>query len=342
MSKQPYSRVDHYEFNQDFSDNNTYVKQAGLKGIKLFKYRFKVWLGFMHAEKRLKESISKGFCYYGPFKGEFGHFTAHTLPFLMFLHKQGVKIIYCGMELHKPFMVDEQGNSIIHEFRPLRDFFAEVGPRGNSTVPPKDVQEEIKKFENEANTSGLPFWNIGDDFYYWFVHRNWLLKNHTHIYHIDKYYKTNDENACCIFPRSKGAAQSHNNGGPWDYVALIDLISPYFDKIYICGHPSQVKDLNTTNSKVEIAVSTDNRITLEKVSNSKLIITQHSGVNNVGEYVNTQVLIIYKGGNKVTDIGSMNNTLRFRKSLENKYPLKFAFSEEEIVNFVKEHNQIKK
>jgi hypothetical protein len=89
-------------------------------------------------------------------------------------------------------------------------------------------------------------------------------------------------------------------------------------------------------------VSTDNRITLEKVSNSKLIITQHSGVNNVGEYVNTQVLIIYKGGNKVTDIGSMNNTLRFRKSLENKYPLKFAFSEEEIVNFVKEHNQIKK
>lgn len=335
----PYSKIDNYEFPQDFSDNNAYIKQSGLKGLGLLKYRFRVWLEYRKAEKRLKESIAKGKCYYGPFKGEFGHFTAHTLPFLMYLHKHGVKIIYCGMELHKPFMVDESGNSIVSEFRALRDFFPEVSPKGNSTVPPADVQADIKKFETEALSSGLPFWNIGDDFYYWFVHRNWLLKGHTHIYHLDKVYKTKTENACAVFPRSKGAAKSHNNGERWDYEALVELLVPYFDKVYICGHPSQVKDLNISHPKVEIAVSTDNRVTLEKVSNSNLLITQHSGVNNLGEYTNTQVLIIYKGGIKVSDIGSMNNTLRFRKSLENKYPLQFAFNEEEIVKFVKDHTK---
>lgn len=342
MNKTFYSKVDNYEFNQDFSDNDSFIKLSGLNGFSALKFKIKVWSLFFKADKRLRDSIKKGVCYYGPFKGEFGHFTAHTLPFLMYLHKLGVKIIYCGMELHKPFMVDEKGNSIISEFYPLRDFFTEVSPKSNSTIPPKDVQLEIEKFEKLAFQSKLPFWNIGDDFYYWFVHRHWLLNHHTCVYHIDKFYKTKNENACCVFPRSKGAAQSHNNGEPWDYVQLINLIIPYFDKIYVCGHPSQVKDLIIEHPKVEIAVSTNNEVTLQKTSNSNLIITQHSGINNIGEYVNTQVLIIYKGGNKPTDIGSMNNTLRFRKSLEDKYPLKFAFNEDEIIKFVKEHtSQIK-
>src|SRR5205823_14480788 len=115
----------------------------------------------------------KKICYYGPFKGEFGHFLAHTLPFLMYLHKKGVKIRYCGMELHKPFLVDESGKSIISEFTPLRDFFAEVPPNSNTVVPPADVQKVISEWTKEAENSRLPFWNIGDDFYYWFIHRHW-------------------------------------------------------------------------------------------------------------------------------------------------------------------------
>ena len=329
------STIDGITFPYEFSDNKSYARHSGLKGIGLLKFWLKIFSGYRDADRKLAATLKGKKCYYGPFKGEFGHFTAHTLPFIMYLHHLGVEIIYCGMELHKPFLVDEKGNSLVTEFRVLRDFFSEISPDGNSTKPPADVQNEIEKFVNEATMSKLPFWNIGNDFYYWFIHRNWLLKNHTHIYHLDKVYKTKDENACCIFPRSKGANQSHNNGEPWDYATLVDLISPYFDKIYICGHPSQVKDLNASNSKVEIAVSTDNRITLQKTSNSKLIITQHSGINNIGEYVNTPVLIIYKGGNKVSDIGSMNNTLRFRKSLGDKYPLKFAFNDIEIETFVK-------
>src|SRR6202012_5838789 len=106
-------------------------------------------------------------------------------------------------------------------------------------------------------------------------------------------YKTADENAVCIFPRSKGAASSHNNGGPWDYAGLIELIKPYVDKIYVVGHPSQSLAIPATD-KVELRVTADNAKILEACSNSRLIITQHSGVNNLGEYVRKPVLIIYK------------------------------------------------
>ena len=331
------SSVSGYDFPYYLSDNDGYVKSNNIKGLALLKFKTKLKIQFKLVEKRLQETLKKGYCYYGPFKGEFGHFTAHTLPFLMYLHKHKVKIIYCGLELHKPFMIDELGNSIIHEFIPLRDFFAEVSPSSNNTIPPEDVQKEIKAFEKKATSSEYPFWNIGDDFYYWFIHRNWLLENHTHVYNIGKYYAGKKENTCCVFPRSKGAAKSHNNGERWDYEDLILKLTPYFDRVYVCGHPAQVKDLNLDHPKVEIAVSADNTLMLQKTSKSNLIITQHSGVNNVGEYVNTQVLIIYKGGKSVSDIGSMNNTLKFRKALGDKLPLAFAFNEEEIISFVKNY-----
>lgn len=336
MRKNNYTNIDGYIFPQLFSDNKGYAIQHNLKGIARIKFWIKIYWNFFKANQRLRQTIRVGKCYYGPFKGEYGHMLAHTAPFLMYLHKHGVKVIYCGMELHKPLLVDENGNSIIYDFRPLRDFFHEVSPRSNNVIPPIDVQNEIKKFENEARGSGLPYWNIGDDYYYWFIHRNWLLNKHTHVYNLRKVYQTKDENACCIFPRSKGSKQSPNNGGPWDYSKIIELIKPYFDKIYITGHPSQVLDIEPSD-KVEICITADNAKIYEKVANSNLLITQHSGVNNLGEYLNCKVLIIYNGGKTVSDISSMNNTLRFRKSLGNKYPLAFAFTEEEIVNFVKKH-----
>lgn len=328
------SVVNGIRFPYGLSDNTTYAKQSGLKGLAWLKFWTKIYLGYWQADKKLADTLKQKACFYGPFKGEFGHFTAHTLPFLMYLHKQGVKITYCGMELHKPLLVDESGNSIIAEFIPLRDFFSEVSPVSNSVVPPTDVQEEIKKFEQRAMASNLPFWNIGDDFYYWFIHRNWLGKGYTHVYNLSKHYQTKDERAVCIFPRSKGAKTSHNNGGEWDYAALIDLIKPHVDKVYVVGHPSQSLAIPPAD-KVEIRVTADNAKILEACSNARLIITQHSGVNNLGEYVRKQVLIIYKGGRQVSDIGSMNNTLRFRNFMKEKIPLNFAFTEEEVLDYVK-------
>jgi hypothetical protein len=330
-----YSVVNGIKFPHRLSDNRTYTIQAGLKGIALLKFWVKIFLGYRDANIRLKKTLRLGECYYGPFKGEMGHMLAHTLPFLMYLHKHGVKIHYCGLDLHKPFLVDEQRASILTSYVGLRDFFAEVPPSSNEVVPPPDVQSVIEKFEKQAAQSGLPFWNIGDSFYYWFIHRNWLGKGHTYLYDLSKAYKRMDEKSICIFPRSKGAKSSHNNGEPWDYIHLIDLLKPYVDKIYIVGHPSQSLAIPPTD-KTEVRITSDNESIIEACSNSNLIITQHSGINNLGEYVGKQVLIIYKGGNKVEDIGSMNNTLRFRKFLREKLPLQFAFSEEQIVEYVKQ------
>ncbi|MBL4624863.1 MAG: hypothetical protein JKY42_06955 [Flavobacteriales bacterium] len=49
------------------------------------------------------------------------------------------------------------------------------------------------------------------------------------------------------------------------------------------------------------------------------------------------MIIIYKGDKTVSDIERMNNTLGFRKSLGNKLPLVFVFSESEIVSDLEKH-----
>lgn len=325
------SVVDGIEFPAALSNNQTYVAQTGLKGWPLLKFWLKVAYGYYQANRKLKKTIQLKSCFYGPFKGEFGHFLAHTLPFLMYLHKQGVKIHYCGMSLHKPFMVDEAGKSIVTHFHELRDFFKEVPPDSNAAVPPKDVLEEMAVFYKDAQKSKVPFWDIGDGFYYWFIHRNWLSKKNTHYYKLDQFYHTRKENSCVLLPRSKGAAVSKNNGEPWNYEAIIHLLKPYFDTIYLCGHPSQVQHLLINDPGVVTAVSTDNSVLLEKMANSRLVITQHSGIVYAGEYTGSDVMIIYKGGHQIQDIGSLNNTLRFKQQFPGRSKIYYAFNENEIV-----------
>lgn len=281
-----------------------------------------------------KKALALKECYYGPFKGEFGHFLLHNLPFLSYLHKQGVKIHYCGMELHRPFLVDDKGNSIIYKYYPLRDFFSETPPHSNEVIPPKDVQDEIDKFHKTALNSNLPYLNIADKNMYWFVFRNWQLKNgRQHVYSIRAIYKTTPENACVIFPRKKGNAFTLNNGGPWDYLSIARLVSPYFDKVYITGHPSMSAELKSEGN-IEVCLSTDNKVIIEKCCNAGLIITQHSGAVHIGCYTDTPVLLIYNGQPPIL---GLIDTLRFRKNLT-KRNLNYAFSEEDILNYVKALN----
>ena len=242
---------------------------------------------FYQTAVRLKE------CYYGPFKGEFGHFLLHNLPFLTNLHKRGVKIHYCGMELHRPFLIDDKGNSIIYKFYPLRDFFAEVPSRANETIPPPDVQIEIDKFQKSARACNLPYLNIGDKDMYWFVFRNWQLKKgRQSVYNLEKVYQTQIENSCVIFPRKKGNAVTANNGGPWDYLEVARLISPFFEKVYLTGHPSMSAEMQSEGN-IEVCLSTDNKVILEKCCNANLIITPHSGAVHLGLYTNSSVLLIF-------------------------------------------------
>ncbi|MBA2611552.1 MAG: hypothetical protein H0U95_06250 [Bacteroidetes bacterium] len=289
----------------------------------------------LKAKKQINQFYNKAIkekeCYYGPFKGEFGHFLLHNLPFLSNLHKQGVKIHYCGMELHRGFLVDTNGNSIIHRYYPLRDFFAEVSSSSNDTIPPIDVQKEIEAFYAVAKKSGKAFLDIADHNMYWFVFRNWqLVNNRQHVYNINQVYKTANENSCVIFPRKKGNTVTPNNGGPWDYIEIAKLVAPYFDKVYITGHPSMSAEIES-EGKIEVCLSTDNKVVIEKCCNAKLIITQHSGAIHIGCYTNTDVLLIFNGE---PPIKGLIDTLRFRKNLTQQ-PLQYAFNKEQIVGHIK-------
>ena len=275
-------------------------------------------------------------CYYGPFKGEFGHLLLHTVPFLMHLHKMGVKIHFCGVKIGEPFLIDEQGNSIIYKFYPLRDFYAEVPPDSNETIPPADVREEIRKFQEIAFASKKGYLNIADHDMYWFVFRNWQLKGRQFLYPLQQVYKTASENSCVIFPRKKGNAYTTNNGGPWDYMQIARSVAPYFDKVYITGHPSMSAELQSEGN-IEVCVSSDNRVVLEKCSNASLIITQHSGAVHMGAYTNTKVLLIFNG---TLPVRGLADTLRYRVNLSSD-PVNFAFSYEEIEDYVKSFNNRK-
>jgi hypothetical protein len=272
-------------------------------------------------------------CYYGPFKGEFGHFLLHNLPFLSHLYHQGVKIHYCGMALHKPFLIDDKGNSLVESYYELRDFFNEVAPNGNEILPPHDVQQDIEKFHTIAMSSGKAFLNINDKNMYWFVFRNWQLKKgRQHIYNIENVYRTKTENSCVIFPRKKGNAFTPNNGGPWDYLELARTVAPFFDKVYITGHPSMSAELQSENN-IEASLSYDNKVVIEKCSNANLIISQHSGAVHIGCYTNTNVLLIFNGQ---PPIKGLIDTLRFRKNLTLKN-ISYAFNIEQILSGLKKY-----
>jgi len=292
------------------------------------KYHFIVKRAKLKLEEFYSMALAEKECFFGPFKGEFGHFLLHNLPFLVHLHQLGVRIHYCGMELHKPFLVDPEGRDIIETWFPLRDFFTEVKPLTNETQPPADVQAEIDRFTAVALDSGKPFLDISDADLYWFVFRNWQLEGRQAIYDISKVYASDKTNSCVIFPRKKGAEVSPNNGGAWDYMKVARKLSPFFDKVYLVGHPSLSAEV-FSEGNIELKISVDNATTLKYCSEARLIVTQHSGAVHIGAYAKTPVLIIFNGA---PPIKGLIDTIRFRANLTDE-PLNYAFDLNEIKNF---------
>ncbi|MGD1847273.1 MAG: hypothetical protein ACFB10_17930 [Salibacteraceae bacterium] len=306
------------------------AKYPSLRGKVGFSLQ--IWRAYRQVKQLYAQTLRDKECYYGPFKGEFGHFLLHNLPFISYLHAQGVKVHYCGMALHKPFLIDESGNSLVHTYHELRDFFKEVKPQSNFCDPPEDVQQEIATFKKTARQSGKVLWEIDQEFFYWHAFRNWVLvKPHQKAYRINRYYQPEKEKAAVIFPRKKGGTFSPNNGGPWDYTELARTLSPYFDKVYVTGHPSLSAELESFDN-VEVCLSEDNTTVIEKCSAARLIVTQHSGAVHMGSYTDTPVLLIFNGK---PPIKGLADTLRFRRHLNPKHALSFAFSLKEIEAFVK-------
>ena len=73
-------------------------------------------------------------CYYGPFLGEFGHLLGHNLPFISYLHSKGIKVNFCGLEMHKPFFYLNNKEMVTHSYIGVRDFFNQSLPDCNSAI----------------------------------------------------------------------------------------------------------------------------------------------------------------------------------------------------------------
>jgi len=280
-----------------------------------------------------KNTLRRKECYYGPFVGEFGHFLLHNLPFLSHLKKNNVKIHYCGMDLHRPFLVDKNGETIVESYTSLRDFFSESKPKANETQVPEDVRRDIEQFKLGAKKSGLPFLDISNKDMYWFTYRNWQLNRKQSTYPLNELFTKTNIRSAVIFPRKKGGEFTPNNGGPWNYSEIAQSISPYFDKVYLVGHPS-LSGAVETGGNIELKVSQNNSETLKYCAQADLIITQHSGAVHIGAYVDTPVLIIFNGN---PPIKGLIDTIRFRQNIS-KHPLNYAFSLEEIENFARRFN----
>lgn len=305
--------------------------RRGLNWKGRIRYDLMVWNYRRKLGKFYRASLAARECYYGPFVGEFGHFLLHNLPFLTHLYSRGVRIHYCGMELHKPFLVDESGRSVIESWFPLRDFFGEVRPNANQTVPPTDVQKEIAAFQRVARASGKPFLDISDTDLYWFVFRNWQLDGRQNIFDLSKVYGERKTDTCVIFPRKKGGEFTPNNGGPWDYSEVARRAALHFDRVCLVGHPAMSSSIPERDN-IELRVSANNADMLKYCSEASLIITQHSGAVHLGAYTNTPVLVIFNGE---PPIRGLIDTIRFRKNLSDR-PLNYAFNLDEIENFARQ------
>jgi hypothetical protein len=299
--------------------------------LRRLRFYNKVRVQLVRADKLLQDTLEAGACYYGPFKGEFGHLLAHNLPFLVYLHSKNIKIHYCGLALTKPFLIDERGEPIIHESKWLRDIFGETWANTNSTVLPADVEAEVDTWKAEAKESGLPYWPVDEDFFYWFAFREWMTEGYMKTYDLSQYYGPK-ENSVSIFARSKDAASSPTNGDPWDYVALAHSLSGSFDKVYLVGHPAMSSEFDfAQDGNIEVCITADNEEILKRCSRSRLIVTQHSGAVYLGEYTNCPVLIIYKGEGAIE---TYDLTEKFKQKVGERHPLTVARTTDEITSFI--------
>lgn len=290
----------------------------------------------LRANVTLYKTLLRKECYYGPFTGEFGHLLGHNLPFIAYLYSKGIKVHFCGMEMHRPFFVDENGKEIVSSYLSIRDFFHQSLPNCNTAVGPEDISAITSSFIAAAKQSGLPYWDTSEFNYYFDFFRWWILKKgFMKAFDLSKVYKSANTDSVVIFPRklnvnSSPEVQLINNGEKWDYSRIAKIASGYFDRVYVIGHPAFTNVDFDSFANIEVHITNDNSKILELCANSRLIISQHSGTVYLGEYTNTPVLVIYKGGKLIGDIGI---TQQFKGGLGTKHSFGYAYSYDEIGSF---------
>jgi hypothetical protein len=315
------------------SGPSSYASMHGIIGFPLLKFRVKLFFFNLLTYSRLFWALYTKEVFIGPFKGEFGNFLGHTLPFLMYLHKHKVKIHFCGFEILEPYMVDENGKSIIQSFYKIRDIYQEAPPSMNSGYVPKDVQGDIDEFRNRAHKK-FTYFDLEDSFFYFFIYRIFVASGHAHMYDISGVYQDKKENACALFPRNKGASVSLNNGEQWNYQEVIDELKKVFEKVYVVGHPAHVFEIKEQEG-VELVITSDNSLILKACSNSQFIFSPHSGVVYLAPLLRKKFVMLYKGGSIVKDIGSIKNTQLYLKSISGNGFIDYCFSLQQLTTYLK-------
>jgi hypothetical protein len=300
-----------------------------------FINKYKKFKNYIRAYGLMLRTLYYKECYFGPFVGEFGHLLSHVVPFLSYLHSKGVKIHYCGPEIHRTFFIDEKGKPIFSSYFALRDFYSEASPDCNNQLYPDDVKKEILKFINKAKNSKLPFWDIRNRDFYWGAFCRWEYRNNfLKVYNLSKVFKTKDEDSVVIFPRKKGLINSSFYGAPWNFEELASELKHLFKTVYVVGHPSFSSSFKSVEN-IKVHLTTNNKEILQICSNSSLIINQLSGTHYLGIYTQTPVLFIYKG---VIQLPVFNKkVLHMRSKLGDNNPIKFAHNINEIINYIKEN-----
>ena len=316
--------------------NQATYASKGYRGLNVFG-KVKFYQILRKNNKTLNQfyadALNKKECFIGPFIGEFGNFLLHLLPFISHLNENGVKVNYCGLELHRPFLVNSKGEHFLYNYVALRDFFKEVKPSENGIKNlPGDVQAEVDKFVTEARSGKLPFLDIyGDRDLYWYSYRNWQLNGKQHIYNLSQVYApSGKQNKLVIFPRKMVKEFTPNNGGVWDYAELGEELTNCFDEVVFIGHPELSSFEEKKHDKIRYCVTGDNKDVLEECATARLILTQHSGAMHVGGFVHTPVLLIFKGD---PPIKGLDDSIRFRQNFDyNKVNL--VFNKEGILEFI--------
>lgn len=315
--------------------NKKYIRfRKNLTRFRKRVYNKTTWT--LKANWLMLNTLRKKECFFGPFTGEFGHLLGHNLPFICYLYSKGVKVHFCGMEIHKPFFVDEKGNPIVASYLSIRDFFDQSLPNCNTADGPDDINNITAEFTKKAKKSGIPYWDNSEFDYYFDFFRWWTLRNKfLKTFDLSKVYMTKRLNAVVIFPRKMNPTmrpdvQLANNGEQWNYLQIATIASKCFDKVYVIGHPAFSDVPFDSFDNVEVNITNDNASILELCSNSRLIVSQHSGSVYLGEYTDCPVLVIYKGGR---EIGNMDATLLFKAGLGKRYDFSYAFGYDEITDF---------
>lgn len=297
---------------------------------KLSHY-FKVFVGFIKSYMFLIKTLYHRECYLGPFVGEFGHLLSHVIPFVTFLHKRGVKVHYCGPLIHKPFFYDQNGIAITYSYFELRDFYSEVSPICNNQVYPIDVKAKVDAFCSNACRSNVPFWDIRDSFYYWEVFCKWEYFNN--FVSVNKHTKVStSEKSVVLFARKKGG-YSPVRGDDWDFQSVVDNIKVLVDKVYVLGHPAFSHNIKS-DDKVEVLLSGDNKVLIDKCKRANIIINQLSGTHYLGVYFDTPVLLLLQGE---IDYSNIEKDRKYRHKLGVKHDFIFVHSLEDLKFYI---NQI--